>query len=332
MCSPNTGSAPWATLRSGRGMTTTRSGNANRGNVMSSKSRTRTTSPAAKPASSVRTLRSVPGQAVAATDRTDAEDKLWEALRAIPNSSATDLSVAAKIGKSTAQKILTKWADHGSVTRLAGIAQGGRRAADLWAITSADSTQNAVGSSETSVADDSDVTRVAEAEPDAATVPVPGDSGNTTATENNSTDPADTQLVDTESTVVADEDTPDTVGDVTSVVQAGSVSADTASADGVATDHGQATAKGGADEAGEKSSRLPSGALRGMVEDFLREHPGEEFGPAAIAKALDGRSSGAVSNALDKLVDYGTAVKASDKPRRFASAPSEQAAVPASTS
>ncbi|AHH95720.1 hypothetical protein GCM10010174_38740 [Kutzneria viridogrisea] len=44
----------------------------------------------------------------------------------------------AKIGKSTAQKILVKWAADGSVTRTAGIVEGGRRAADLWAITEID--------------------------------------------------------------------------------------------------------------------------------------------------------------------------------------------------
>ena len=52
----------------------------------------------------------VPEQTVAAKVRTDTEDKLWEALHAAPNSTAADLSAAAKIGKSTAQKILVKWA------------------------------------------------------------------------------------------------------------------------------------------------------------------------------------------------------------------------------
>jgi hypothetical protein len=68
-----------------------------------------------------------------------------------------------------------------------------------------------------------------------------------------------------------------------------------------------------------------------MVEDYLRDHPGEQFGPTAIAHALGGKSSGAVSNALDKLVEDGVATKTQDKPRRFALAPSEQeAAAPSS--
>src|SRR5690349_10648985 len=77
-------------------------------------------------------------QATVVAFRTAAEDKLWEALHSHPHSSAADLSAVAKIGKSTAQKILARWAADGSVTRTPGITGGGRRAADLWAITDID--------------------------------------------------------------------------------------------------------------------------------------------------------------------------------------------------
>ena len=63
-------------------------------------------------------------------------------------------------------------------------------------------------------------------------------------------------------------------------------------------------------------TRLGKGALRGLVEDYLTEHPGQQFSPSAIGKALS-RSPGAVSNALDKLVADGYAVQAQDKPKRF---------------
>lgn len=66
-----------------------------------------------------------------------------------------------------------------------------------------------------------------------------------------------------------------------------------------------------------QSTRLGKGALRGMVEDYLTGRAGEQLSPSAIGKAL-GRSSGAVSNALDKLVADGYAVQTQDKPKRFA--------------
>ncbi|MDX3663676.1 hypothetical protein PV646_40885 [Streptomyces sp. ID05-26A] len=306
---------------------------------MSSKTRTRKISSTTGPTGSARTLQSVPDQAAAAaTDRTDAEDKLWEALHTIPNSTAADLSLAAKIGKSTAQKILAKWADDGSVARVTGIAKGGRRAADLWAIIAADTPQSDPAPEDPAAADD-DVTGMAEAESDALALPVPGE--DTTVDEDNSNllvnaqpidaDPVDAESVDVVSAIAQIEGTPETDDDVTSAVETGPVITDTATADDAAPDHDHAAIRSDAVTAGEKKAKLPSGALRGMVEDFLTDHAGEEFGPSAIAKALGGKSSGAVSNALDKLVDDGTAVKSSEKPRRFALASAQQAAVAAPT-
>ncbi len=66
--------------------------------------------------------------------------------------------------------------------------------------------------------------------------------------------------------------------------------------------------------------RLKSGALRALTEDYLRMHPGEEFGPTHIGRAL-GRSQGAVNNALEKLTSAGTVVKTQEAPKRFAIAP-----------
>ncbi|MGY2031380.1 hypothetical protein [Nocardia gipuzkoensis] len=62
--------------------------------------------------------------------------------------------------------------------------------------------------------------------------------------------------------------------------------------------------------------RLPAGALRGQVEDHLRENPGKEFTPHQIGKAL-ARSSGAVHNALVTLTKHGTARQTSTAPKKF---------------
>ena len=118
---------------------------------------------------------------------------------------------------------------------------------------------------------------------------------------------------------------------------------DTTERDAAATDIGKASTastrkvSGGATASGVSTraagggapSRLPSGSLRGMVEDFLRDHPAEGFGPVAIAKQLGGKSSGAVSNALDKLVDAGIAARVQDRPRRYALAASDTLSDPA---
>ncbi|CAM4528636.1 hypothetical protein NONI108955_44705 [Nocardia ninae] len=70
----------------------------------------------------------------------------------------------------------------------------------------------------------------------------------------------------------------------------------------------------------ESTQPLPAGALRGLVEDYLRDHPGEDFSPHQIGKALD-RSSGAVHNALVKLTTSGVANQTSTAPKRFTFAP-----------
>lgn len=58
-----------------------------------------------------------------------------------------------------------------------------------------------------------------------------------------------------------------------------------------------------------------NGELRDMVRDFLTENRGEH-GPSAIATAL-GRSSGAVGNACERLVELGEADMTKAAPKRY---------------
>ncbi|RKT69494.1 hypothetical protein DFJ66_2724 [Saccharothrix variisporea] len=169
--------------------------------------------------------------------RTETEDKLWQAMLDKPDATAAELSTAAGIGKSTAPKILIRWLEAGLVTRMSGIADGGRRAADRWSIRAGDHSEP-------------------QDEP-----------------------PAHAQVV-----AVEREDLK-------------------------ATDP-------------EKPGRLAPGALRGLVEDYLREHTGEAIGPTGMSKALK-RSSGAVANALERLVADGYAVRVTDKPKTYAIARTE---------
>ncbi|WP_223273456.1 hypothetical protein, partial [Nocardia cerradoensis] len=72
----------------------------------------------------------------------------------------------------------------------------------------------------------------------------------------------------------------------------------------------------------ESPQRLAPGALRGEVEDHLRDSPDTEFTPHEIGKVL-GRSSGAVHNALVKLTTLGTARQTCTRPKKFALAPGQ---------
>lgn len=189
---------------------------------------------------------------------------------------------------------------------------------------------------DTAAAADADTTDATPTEPEVpVVVPVVPDAPATddvtddvTDDEGDPVEPTDTAPTDTS----ADDAQDPVETEAADVVKAESVVAEVSepAADGAATDVDKPT-EDGADATGEKKARLAPGGLRGMVEDYLRDHPGEQFGPTAIANALGGKSSGAVSNALDKLVEGGVAAKTQDKPRRFALAPAEQEAAPAPT-
>lgn len=267
---------------------------------MSSKTRARNT----------RTLRSVPDQSTTAAVRTETADKLWAALHANPNSAAADLSVAAKIGKSTAGKILAKWASEGSVTRTSGIAEGGRRAADLWAVAEA-TPGNAAVDADTST--DRADTATAEPTPDkhadCSADPGIGDIADAASIKENFAEPADAGSTD--ATPGDAQETTDTTTDAIhkDARDAAAKTADeeTELADAApdstrATEPvGKATPNDATDTASKdrnkgKSGRLAPGALRGMVEEWLRDHPGEQAGPTRIAKDLGGESGGAVNN------------------------------------
>ncbi len=78
---------------------------------------------------------------------------------------------------------------------------------------------------------------------------------------------------------------------------------------------------------------LGHGQLRDLVRGYLAGRPGQEFTPHQIAKALGGRSAGAVSNALTSKVVQDQVVQTSTRPRRYMIAPQSSdpaAAAPAS--
>ncbi|MFB7630598.1 hypothetical protein ACFC0M_06575 [Streptomyces sp. NPDC056149] len=65
-----------------------------------------------------------------------------------------------------------------------------------------------------------------------------------------------------------------------------------------------------------KNGRLAPGALRQMVIDHLQARPDEAFTATRISRAIE-RSSGAIANALVKLVATGVAKQVTDQPRTY---------------
>lgn len=66
----------------------------------------------------------------------------------------------------------------------------------------------------------------------------------------------------------------------------------------------------------EPKVRLRSGGLRDMVAEQLADSPTTEYTPSKLAKILD-RSSGAIANALERMVAAGEAVRTNDKPKTY---------------
>ncbi len=213
-----------------------------------------------------------------------AHDRVWAALRSHPGSTSAELSTAAGVARSTVAKLLTAWAADGSVTSTPGATGRAGRAPHRWTAAPSDLPP--------------------------APAPDPGGSA-----------PADPHT---------DRDTKSSTGTRRRrVATTPTVTTPHGGAPGASRPRGGAAGTGTApvNGAGRNRSggpRLAAGALHGMVQDYLTEHPGDH-GPTAVGRAL-ARSSGAVANALESLVTAGWAVRTNNRPRRYrATDPTEPA-------
>ncbi|MGY1876387.1 hypothetical protein [Nocardia gipuzkoensis] len=249
--------------------------------------------------------------------RTDTEKALWAALGNHPGFTADELAGAAGIAGSTTRRILSGWES-------AGIARAHRdpespRAAKTWTTaepaTTAAPTEPAApepvdavpaepAASESVDAGPTEPAAVTGAQPVAVEV-TESETGSVSAQS------AATQQQDSAPTDPRpDTGQPDTVRPETAVA------APTGDESAAPAPDVPAPGTGAAAAQPETTERLASGALRGQVEDFLRDHPGEEYTPHQIGKALE-RSSGAVHNALVKLTTIGTARQTCAAPKKF---------------
>ncbi|MBF6341792.1 hypothetical protein IU450_38825 [Nocardia abscessus] len=241
----------------------------------------------------------------------DSDSALWAALGAHPDSTTAALADIAGIGLSTARRLLAQW-------ETAGCAQShtdpeSPRAAKTWTTGA-----GAPATIEPDPAAPVDPVPVpggaAPAEPATpeTTTPEPVSPVPVTPADLESVTPAadPTQEVAVPGSDVPADPEPDATAETALAAPTGDDSADPAPVTPAPAD---ATTAANAESTVE---RLPAGALRGQVDDFLRDNPGKEFTPHQIGKEL-GRSSGAVHNALVTLTKNGIARQTSAAPKRF---------------
>ncbi|MEC3915507.1 hypothetical protein [Nocardia sp. CDC160] len=238
------------------------------------------------------------------TTRTASEDALWTALATKPGSTTNELAQASAVAKTSARKILAGWLADGLVTR----DNTGTDSMFRWM---AAETETAEAGGET----DSGTTEIAAPEepapPAADTAPAP-------AAEAVTEPEIDRALVaDAEPPAVSAAPAPGRADE-----QAADAAAPAPAEDAPAPTPGVCPTCG---QKVKKSQGTQPGALRGMVEDWLREHPDQEATPGQISKEIN-RSSGAIVNALFSLVGKGIAVETCERPHKFKLHPDQKAA------
>lgn len=216
--------------------------------------------------------------------------KVWRALNANPGGTAVEIALAAGVSRSTARKALVVFDTDGAAKREPSDKPG---VGDRWyAIT-------------------------IPAEPVEITQTHPA-----TAETSPSANQATPQAVST-----APDQAPSTASSSPAVEQGRGMHAG-AQHDPPANDTnlgkaGPAETVEAGDEPGTRRGngpgRLAPGALRGMVDDFLLDHPGHEYTSGEIGRALR-RSAGAVANALETLVNNKAAVRTQERPKRYTAA------------
>ncbi|MEU7487560.1 MarR family transcriptional regulator [Streptomyces sp. NPDC042319] len=229
-------------------------------------------------------------------------------LSAETRSTVAELALAAGLGRSTTSKALATLEEHGLAVRTPGGHDGPRRTPDRWHCAPV---RGAIGKSgHSSVA--------AQPEPSTADAPEPG------AERTDQTDgPADENRSVNRS-APGDESATTANGPAKSVTPPGVPSG---------ADAEQGTPKDGAASAPQNGSagrrtpaqpivlagerkRLAPGALRQMVIDHLQAHPGDAFTATRLSRVIE-KSSGAIANALVKLLKQGLVEQVSEKPRIY---------------
>jgi hypothetical protein len=268
---------------------------------------------------------------------------VWAALTAAPGSSIATLAATVGVSRTSVVNALTAFEADSKAARTRGARNGKQRTPDTWhAITGNDASDPAPEPEEPSAptseptapaldpaapsadgptddpAHDAAIPEPAVSEPDPAeppgsetdTDPATSDTHAATAAEaalEQATSIVTAMTSDTESFHAALAD-----GDVNTAITC----LDTIRA---SISHARRVLKTGTKTSTTRTGPiLGTGQLRQMVHDHMAAHPGVPFSPYEVARVLGGRSSGAVANAMDRLVGDGHAVMVSESPRRYA--------------
>jgi len=258
---------------------------------------------------------------------------IWDALTASPGLTVAEITVGAQVSRATVAQVLTAMERDGRAVRMRGGRDGAKRLPDVWRAVTSNTTTGPGTDAATDCATDSGGGEEARSGAAAPAQPATGVATGTV----------------TEPGAVSGTDAPDGgeaeghAGgmDPAAVAEARGALASLAAAiaEGIrALDAGDGAAALTAVEAAYSGSgwarrsvraavrgrprtasgrpRSPRGELRSMVEAHLAAHPGAAFTPHEVGRVL-GRSAGAVSNALDRLVELGRAELVCERPRRF---------------
>lgn len=232
---------------------------------------------------------------------------------------ATELALAARLGRSTTGKALVTLEEQGLALRTPGGFDGPRRTADIWRPAPTPATSNdgdAVDPEPTTTEPDTDHPN-AGSTPTDATPPANGDAS---ATHEGNT-PAPTTDAPDETNEHPDEDD---AHKANMHRDDGNPVPEPDTTPGPAENPEEPTTAPAATPSNGKT-RLAPGALRQMVTDHLNAHPGEAFTATRISRVLE-KSSGAIANSLVTLTRQGIAEQVTEKPRTYRAATTETAA------
>ena len=268
---------------------------------------------------------------------------VWAALIAAPGASIGTLAATVGVSRTSVVNALTAFEADGKAARTRGTRDGKQRTPDTWhAITGSDISEPAPEPEEPSVpaseatalaldpgtasadgpiddpAHDAAIPEPAVSQPDPAELPAP-EADTDPATSD--TDPATAAKAPFEQAAsIVTAMTSDTES-LHAALAGGDVNTAITCLDTIraSLSHARRVLKTSTKSSTARTGPiLGSGQLRQLVHDHMAAHPGVPFSPYEVARVLGGRSSGAVANAMDRLVGDGHVVMVSESPRRYA--------------